>query len=1017
MRAAFVGRVRELATLDDARRAAADGAGRVVLLVGEPGIGKTRLAEEFARRAGEGAEILAGRCFEGPGAPPFWPWSQIVRAYAGVRDAATLAAELGSGAADVAAVVPELRALLPQVGPPPQVGLEQARFRVFDALTRALVSAATRRPIVIVLDDLHGADPSSLLLLQFLARRLRTSRVLVLGTLRPAALAPGHPLADAFGELAREQASEHLDLAGLAVDEVAELITEMAGAAVARALVETVQARTEGNPLYVTEIARTLLARKGDVDAAAAMPATVRMAIGRHVGALSAGTRETLTIAAVFGREFRLEPVARASGVSFATTLTHGEEAVASRIVAPGAAEGYRFVHALFGETLAETLGGARRIALHRAVARALVDDPRADDLLPEIAHHWLAAGDAAEAVAWARRAGDRASAVLAYEEAADWYRRALAALGWMERPDPAVEAELLLGLGDALKRSGARADAKDAFVRAAGLARTLGSAALLTRAALGYAPPVAWGDHAAADPAVVGLLEEAIAAWDGEDASLHALALAHLAMVLLLGEAKRRSALARGGLEMARRAGDETALRAALASWLGSYEDRADWRRRLALATELTHLAQLAGDLEQLAVGHLWRCVHLLECGDVAAAAESVDALAAVAAELRQPLWGWYVRMQRIAHQILAGRFAEARRAAQETYEEARPILPFGARAYFVVKMMCIGLLEGRAVDAAGYRAVYENHPDPASLSPLAWVACEEGDYDEARAIVRRLTADDCALVRRSILPQITAVCLIEACAMLQEVHGAAALEAVLAPNARDWLIWAEAIPLGPVAHSLGLLARTTGRLDEAVDHFEFAIAEARRVAARPFLARSLFELAVTLRTRNRPDDTSRLAALLQEAGALAADVGMHGLVRRIASWVSAEVPGPLIMHNVFRQDGDRWLIAYVGTTIMLRDARGLRHLATLVRNPGRQFHVNELVGNLPEALAEAERDGDLTRAERARVTVTKSIAAALTRIGTKHPELAAHLRATVRRGYYCAYVPDPRHPIAWEG
>ncbi len=189
--APFVGRIRELAAFDAAFGRARGGDGRIVLLIGPPGIGKTRLAEECERRSrATGAEVLAGRCYEDPGAPSFWPWMQVLRSYVEARDAATLATELGPGAADVAAVVPELHAYLPGLGAPAHLGEAQARFRLFEAVTRALVRAASRRPLVVVLEDLHGADPSSLRLLEFLARALRGSSLLVLGTLRDTALAP-----------------------------------------------------------------------------------------------------------------------------------------------------------------------------------------------------------------------------------------------------------------------------------------------------------------------------------------------------------------------------------------------------------------------------------------------------------------------------------------------------------------------------------------------------------------------------------------------------------------------------------------------------------------------------------------------------------------------------------------------------------------------------------------------------------------------------------------------------------
>ncbi len=234
----------------------------MVVLSGEPGIGKTRLTEVFCQYAEtEGAEVLVGRCYEGSGAPPFWPWSQALRSYAARREVATLHEELGGAAVDVATIDPDLRLRL-ELAAPPIVEPEQARFRVFDGVTRTLVRASTVRPIVIVLEDLHGADKPSLLLLQFLARTLHEARVLVVATLRDVGVSAAHPVSETLSELARERVSETLGLGGLALGDVGALLAHIAHAPVAPEVAAVVHARTGGNPLYASEIARALLTVK-----------------------------------------------------------------------------------------------------------------------------------------------------------------------------------------------------------------------------------------------------------------------------------------------------------------------------------------------------------------------------------------------------------------------------------------------------------------------------------------------------------------------------------------------------------------------------------------------------------------------------------------------------------------------------------------------------------------------------------------------------------------------------------
>jgi tetratricopeptide (TPR) repeat protein len=1093
----FVGRLRELSALQSALDAAQNGKGRVVLIVGEPGIGKTCIANEIAGRAREsGAEVLAGRCYEGPGAPAFWPWTQVVRAYASGRDGATLAAELGLGAVDVASVIPELHQWLPGLGAPPQVDEAQARFRFFDALSRTLVSAARQRPVVIVLEDLHAADPSSLLLLQFLGREVGGSGIVVVGTLRTLQLLPGQPLANTLGELVRERVSERLELTGLDADEVTELMTRIAGEVPTAALAREVHSRTEGNPLYVVEVVRGLVELGGFVAAHAGLtvPPSVRAAIARHLGMLSPAAYDTVALAALFGREFRPQVVARAGGGPVEVVLTHLDEAVAARIVtSPGERRKYRFAHSLFAETLVEGFGEARRVALHCQAASALAADANVDGLVPEIAHHWFAAGpsgEPAEAIEWARRAAERAAAVLAHENAAEWYERAQEALAWSEHQDPLLRAELLLGLGYARKRSGAGVEAKAAFEKAAAIGRAAHSPELLTRAALGYAPVVNWGDQPAPDPPLVALFEEAITAWQGRDSHLHAQALARLGIALIFGDRERRATLLVEAVAMARRVNDAATMRYTLTVLLSGYNQRSDVDGRLALATELVRLADPARDLEALATGRLWRAVHLAEVGDVVGADTEIAVLAHLADELQQPVWHWYVHNVRAMRATLEGRFTAAEESIEVAYRIGREMLPYAAEAYHVGQRFHVQTLRGRFECAAEYRAAFEMHPDPAALSPVAWVEYERGRPEEARAILDRLAADNFAAIRSETFDT-SAMFLAEACAMLEDRDRAPTLYELLAPRAGRWPVWCETMPLGPVAHMLGLLARTMGRFDVAVEHFELAIADARRIGARPFLARTLYEHAVLLRRRDHPGDAERSATLLAEANAIAEAIGMEGLHRKIAACdpgAMGPAVRPELARTVFRREADYWIVSYAGTTVRMRDARGMRYLATLLHHPAREFHATTLVsGNvatgapangvsaddniairqgldagdsqkldaraqaayrarlleLDDELELAERLHDLgrgararaerdmlrtelleaargrrsaTHGERARLSVTKGIGSAIARIDAEHPTLGAHLRATVRRGYFCVYTPDPRNPITWE-
>ena len=321
----FVGRQREMGDLKACLEDALSGRGRLVTLVGEPGIGKTRTAQELATYAGlRSAQVLWGRCYEEQGMPPYWPWVQAIRSYVRERDPDQLRSEMGAGAADIAEVVSDVKERLPDLRPPPQLeSPEQARFRLFDSITAFLKSASQKQPLVLVLDDLHWADQPSLLLLQFVARELGNSRLLLVGTYRDVELSRQHPLAETLGELTRERLFQRVLLRGLSQQDVGRFIEVAAGVDPPLGLTEAVHTQTEGNPLFVTEVVR-LLVQEGELTQESGsrdswtvrIPEGVREVIGRRLNRLSQRCNETLTIASVVGREFELRqltPLVRTS--------------------------------------------------------------------------------------------------------------------------------------------------------------------------------------------------------------------------------------------------------------------------------------------------------------------------------------------------------------------------------------------------------------------------------------------------------------------------------------------------------------------------------------------------------------------------------------------------------------------------------------------------------------------------------------------------------------------------------
>ena len=467
----FVGRQRELAELTQRLDAASQGRGGVVLIAGEPGIGKTRLAEEVAAQAKEcGVWVLWGRCYEGEGAPAFWPWVQVLRTLLRGQEADAVRAALGPDAAALAQLLPELHTLLPDLPAPPALEPAQARFRLFEAVTTVLTRAAAARPLVLLLDDLHWADAPSLLLVEFLAQELTESNLLLVGTYRDIEVRRGQPLAATLGTLARRPQAARLTLRGLDAPAVAQVVAATTGRTPPANLGAVLIEQTEGNPLFVTELVR-LLATEDRLEWAGAargrapvlpVPQTVREVIGRRLDLLSPACVRVLTLAAVTGREFALDVLAQLGELAGEDLLDVLEEAEAAHLIAAVAAipGHYRFSHALVRETLYEEVPRARCVRLHRRVGEALESVYVADltTHLAELAHHFFQAllgGDAAKAVAYARRAGDRARAQLAYEEAARHYETALRALELAGAADRSAQCDLFLAVAQMLLAAG----------------------------------------------------------------------------------------------------------------------------------------------------------------------------------------------------------------------------------------------------------------------------------------------------------------------------------------------------------------------------------------------------------------------------------------------------------------------------------------------------------------------------------------------------------------------------------
>jgi class 3 adenylate cyclase/tetratricopeptide (TPR) repeat protein len=443
-RTPFVGRGKEMARLRAKLDEARAGHGGLVMLVGEPGIGKSRTIEEFAEQArAGGALVLVGRCFEGEWAPPYAPFVEAIAGYAKDADPDALRADLGYGAPPVARLVPSLRERLPDIGQPVPLNPDEERFRLLDAVSQFIIATSARAPVVLVLDDLHWADGGTIAMLRHVARFLPGQRTLVLGAYRDVELDRQHPLADALAALRSEAEYERILIKGLDEGEVRSLLTDIAEQDVPDEFVQAISAETDGNPFFIREVL-IHLAEEGKIYqqdgrwasnvsiAEMGIPEGVRQVIGRRLSRLSENANRLLTAASGFNGGFRVGLAGDAAGLDEANALDAIDAALEAQLVQPaGDAESYDFAHALIRHTLYAELSPSRQVRLHREIAEAMerLYGDRAMEHAAELAYQYHRSGGlpgTERGADYAVAAADQAELIPAWDEVAVFSRMAM---------------------------------------------------------------------------------------------------------------------------------------------------------------------------------------------------------------------------------------------------------------------------------------------------------------------------------------------------------------------------------------------------------------------------------------------------------------------------------------------------------------------------------------------------------------------------------------------------------------
>ena len=1035
----LVGRDEVVDELVSAARAAAAGSGSIVLLTGEPGIGKTSVARVACQQVRDALSVSWGTCLADQSPPPYWPWQDLLDPVPAIT-----ASEQDDA-------------------------LGRPRLERLTTLRAGVRARALERPRVHVIEDLQWADVASVLLLAHVGATIATLPLCVIATLRTGEPRSAH-LDSALEQVRRS--AQLIPLDGLGPDAIAELLGR-SGPPPDDLLTGLVQERTGGNPLFVIELLRAVpvtdAAARRRAIAAAPVPSGVSDLVLHRLDRLPAPVVDALTTASVIGTEGDVATTAAAHRCETDALVDLLDQARAAHFLDAAPPGRWRFRHGLIRDAVHERATASDRARRHALVLDVLAADPATPAAL--LAHHALAAQplvDADRAVALAARAGEVAVADHAYEEAVEWFARALAAAP--RDTSSRWRADLLLLSGEAHRHIGDTAAARRAFLDAAALTD---EPELLARAALGYADPGAdLGIAYRNDDAVTApLLERAIAAQPTLDSVLGVQLEARLAALLYFSDDPSRAReLADAALDRAQELGDPRALVVATSLFHDAFTvGQTDLDTQLEESARLLEWAAHSTSVTAQLTAHRARVLDLMAAGDVVRVDEQILAFARRAEALGTPAYLWWPALWSAMKALLEGRHGVAEERAVAAYalgETSSPLLSIFNLSFLLFFLRReqgrLAEMEQATRDSAASRADI-----PALRVGLTFLLAELGRRDEAAA--RVAAYDDQALegLRDRNWPA-SWFQLARAVFLVGDRDAARRLlRPDRIPSERCVQVSLATVCLGAADLAHAWLLHTAGDLDAADTRYRDAAAMNALLGARSWLAQGQADHARLLSDRGALGDREEAERLDALARAAAAEIGLATIGPPLEHAPSPSTQG------VFRQRGAVWEIAFGGTDIRLPDARGLRDLAYLLGRPGDAVSVLELTGpdasgqtatrgpaalddrarreirarlrELDDAEADAEAAGDGARAavareqrqelaeavardfglggrsrrigdpvERARKTVSTRIRRTISTVARAHPELGRHLERSIDTGAWCAY--RPAEPVVWQ-
>jgi class 3 adenylate cyclase/tetratricopeptide (TPR) repeat protein len=898
------GREAEMQTMADAAKRVAGGEGREILLIsGEAGTGKTTLMAEAARgEFDSGAVVLLGHCEEDL-ATPYQLFAEALGHYVTRAPEDQLLAHLAEYGSELSRLTPALARRIPDLPTSKATDTDTERFLLFAAVVGLLAQMSEDQSVILVLDDLQWADKGSLLLLRHLAATDQAMRVLVLGSYRDGELSRSHPLFDAMAALRREDRVSRIGLAGLDDTAVVALLEAAAGQALdetGMGLAHAVYRETDGNPFFVSEVLRHLTETGALYQDSTGrwvsdlslneviLPDSVREVIGARVGRLGLDAAKVLSTAAVIGRDFDLDLLARAAETSEDDLLDTLEAAAAVALVRePSDASGhYSFTHALIQHTLADDLGPNRRARAHRKVAEALEDlcGDRPGARVGELARHWLSTTqpiDITKAISYARQAGDAALAALAPADALSYYAQALDLYPQVTDPDPVLVLDLAVGLGTAQRQTGDPAF-RETLLDAARRAAHVGDTERLVTATLANHRGL-FSTAGTIDADKVEVLETTLDRLP-PDYPGRALVLSTLCSELSYGSPLAyRQALANEALAIAESTSDDAIIVRVLNDV--SVPLRVPSLHDLSLARTSDALARAVrlADPVLLLFAVLWRAQTAATSGDIDESERCFEIMGPLVQQLDQPILNWMYTLHRVWRAAIAGDSDEVEQLAAQAFQIGTDGGQPDAGLLFGSHVIQVSLQRGTLGDLAPLiEQTATEAPEMAGVfkAALAGAHAEGGRTDHARDLLEELATAGFDLPLDSLwLTSMSGYA--EAAIAVSEPMYAGPLFDRLAPWA-DQLANVGSTASGPVSHYLGGLATVLGRYDEADAHFAQSAAMSERMGAKFFAARTDLLWGKMLTERKASGDIEMARDHLTKAYTVAAANGYANVERR---------------------------------------------------------------------------------------------------------------------------------------